>query len=109
VDVPTVWDDTKVLAASVSDYLAVARRSGGSWYIGAMTDWESRSLSLDTGFLDEGAWSAEVFEDGQNAGRNPQDYRKAVMEFEAGEPLEIHMAPGGGWVARLVRRTEQDR
>ena len=109
VDVPTVWDDTKVLAASVSDYLAVARRSGGSWYIGAMTDWESRSLSLDTGFLDEGAWSAEVFEDGQNAGRNPQDYRKAVLHFEAGEPLEIHMAQGGGWVARLVRRTEQDR
>ncbi|MCL7959770.1 MAG: glycoside hydrolase family 97 protein [marine benthic group bacterium] len=109
VDVPTVWDDTRVLAASVSDYLAVARRSGDSWYIGAMTDWESRHLSLDTGFLEEGAWSAEVFEDGQNAGRNPQDYRQVVLEFEAGEPLEIQMAPGGGWVAKLVRRTEQDR
>jgi len=109
VDVPTVWDDTKVLAASVSDYLAVARRSGDSWYIGAMTDWEARDLSLDTGFLDEGAWSAEVFRDGRNAGRNPQDYRKLTLEFEAGEPLEVHLAPGGGWVARLVRKTGQGR
>jgi alpha-glucosidase len=109
VGVPTVWDDTKVLAASVSDYLAVARRSGDSWYIGAMTDWESRDLTLDTGFLGRGAWSAEVFRDGQNAGRNPQDYRRVVLELEAGEPLEVHLAPGGGWVARLVRMTAQDR
>jgi alpha-glucosidase len=109
VDVPTVWDDTRVLAASVSDYLAVARRSGDSWYIGAMTDWESRDLSLDTGFLGEGAWSAEVFADGQNAGRNPQDYRKVVLEVEAGEPLEVHLAPGGGWVARLVRKALGER
>lgn len=109
VDVPTVWDDTKVLAASVGDYLAVARRSGNSWYVGAMTDWESRDLSLDTGFLDEGAWSAEVFTDGRNADRNPQDYRKVVLEFEAGEPLEVHLAPGGGWVGRLVRKTGQGR
>jgi len=109
VDVPTVWDDTKILAASVSDYLAVARRSGDSWFIGAMTDWESRDLTLDTGFLDEGTWSAEVFRDGRNAGRNPQDYRKVVLDFEAGESLKVHLAAGGGWVARLVRKTGQDR
>ena len=40
--VPTVWDDTKVLDAKVSDYILVARRSGDKWFVGAMTDWDPR-------------------------------------------------------------------
>jgi alpha-glucosidase len=96
-----------VLAASVGDYVAVARRSGDTWYVGAMTDWESRDMSLDTGFLGEGVWSAEVFRDGRNADRNPQDYQTVVLEFETGEPLAVHLAPGGGWVARLERKARE--
>jgi alpha-glucosidase len=109
VEVPTVWDETRVLEARVSDYLAVARRSGDVWYVGAMTDWDSRDMSLDTGFLGEGTWSAEVFADGRNASRNPQDYQRKVIEFEAGESLDIRLAPGGGWVARLQLTAERSR
>jgi alpha-glucosidase len=104
VEVPTVWDETRVLAARVGDFVAVARRRADTWYVGAMTDWDPRDLTLDTGFLEQGAWSAEIFRDGRNAGRNPQDYRKAVLDIQAGDPLEIHLAPGGGWVARLERQ-----
>lgn len=106
VEVPTVWDETRVLAASVGDFVAVARRRGDTWYVGAMTDWDSRDLTLDTRFLGEGAWSAEVFQDGWNAGRNPQDYRRAWRDLQAGDSVEIHLAPGGGWVARLERRSD---
>ena len=49
--VPTVWDDTKVLDAKVSDYILVARRSGDKWFVGAMTDWTPRTLELNLGFL----------------------------------------------------------
>jgi alpha-glucosidase len=104
VDVPTVWDDTRVLAARVSDYVAVARRSGDTWYIGAMTDWEPRELSLDTSFLGQGTWSAEIFQDGRNARRAPQDYEASIQDVRAGEPLVVHLAPGGGWAARLKRK-----
>ncbi len=109
VEVPTVWDETRVLAASVGDYVAVARRSGEAWYVGFMTDWEPRDMSLDTGFLGDGLWSVEVFRDGRNAARNPEDYRKEMLEIEAGESLVVHLAPGGGWVARLVRATKRPR
>jgi len=101
VGVPTVWDETRVLAAAVGDYVAVARRSGTSWFVGAMTDWDARDLSLDTGFLGGGSWTAEVFADGRNAGRNPQDYRKAVLRVIPGTSLDVRLAPGGGWVARF--------
>ena len=109
VEVPTVWDETLVLEARVSDYLAVARRSGDTWYIGAMTDWESRDMSFDTGFLEDGVWSVEIFRDGRNADRNPQDYQRLGLKMQAGEPLEVHLAPGGGWVARFVRKAERSR
>ena len=92
VEVPTVWDETDVLAASVGDYIAVVRRSGESWYVGAMTEGESRDLVLDTDFLGRGVWSADVFRDGRNTARKPQHYQK-----------DVHLAPAGGWLARLRR------
>ena len=52
--VPTEWDETKVLDARIADYVAVARRSGRDWYVGAMTDWTPRELEIDFSFLPEG-------------------------------------------------------
>lgn len=104
VEVPTVWDETRVLAARVGDYLAVARRSGDVWYIGAMTDWDARTLSLDVSFLGDGAWSAVRFMDGVNADRDPQDYARVVSDMERPDTLVVQLAPGGGWVARLEPR-----
>lgn len=106
VDVPTVWDETRVLAARLGDFLAVARRSGDSWFVGAMTDWEARSLTLELDFLEGGAWRAVAFADGPNAHRNPVDYRRHVLEIRPREPLEVRLAPGGGWVARLDRASD---
>ncbi len=48
--VPTVWDDTKVLDAKVSDYILVARRSGDKWFVGAMTDWTPRYAGTGSQF-----------------------------------------------------------
>ncbi len=45
--VPTVWDETAVLDAKVSDYIILARKNGDAWYMGAMTDWEAREFTVD--------------------------------------------------------------
>ncbi len=102
-DVPTVWDETRVLTARVSDWIAVARRRGDEWYVGAMTDWTPRELVLDLSFLGEGMWSVEVFEDGLNADRNAEDYRRFEDEVLAGSEVVASLAPGGGWVAKFTR------
>ncbi|HET7839993.1 MAG TPA: glycoside hydrolase family 97 protein, partial [Terriglobia bacterium] len=36
--VPTVWDDTKVLAGEPGKFVAIARKHGDTWYLGAMTN-----------------------------------------------------------------------
>ncbi len=65
--VPAVWDEMRVLQAKIGDYVAVARRRGRDWWIGAITDWTARPLSLDLSFLPEGAFQLDAFEDGRNA------------------------------------------
>jgi alpha-glucosidase len=102
VNIPVIWDDIKVLDAKVGDYLLLARRSGKEWFIGALTDWTSRDMSLDLSFLPSGEYTMEIFGDGINADRYAGDYRHYKVNIKSGDRMKIHLAPGGGWAARIV-------
>lgn len=99
--VPTVWDETVGLAASVGEYAAVARRSGEKWYIGAITDWTARTLEAPLKFLGGGRYRMTVFADGVNADRIARDYRTETREVTRDDTVALRMAPGGGWAAVL--------
>ena len=101
--VPTVWDETKVLDARVSDYVIVARKNGNEWYVGAMTDWTPRKLKIDFSFLEEGNYIAEIFSDGVNTARFASDFKRTVKNITPSESIQIVLAPGGGWVARIYK------
>ena len=102
--VPTVWDETKGLCGKVGEYIAIARRSGDDWYVGAMTDWTSRELVLDLTFLPEGSYEVELYRDGVNAYRIARDYKKEVIELPSDRNLTVNMAPGGGFAAKIVKK-----
>ena len=87
--VPTEWDDTKVLAAKIADYVVVARRSGRDWYVGAMTDWTPRSLDVDLSFLSEGTFTMEAYQDGVNADKFASDYKKTTVGVNQTTKLTI--------------------
>ena len=101
--VPSVWDDTKVLEAKVSDYILMARRSGDTWFVGAMTDWSPREMELDLGFLPEGNYKMEVWKDGINASKHAADFAQEEMSVTNGSKVTIEMAPGGGWVGIITK------
>ena len=100
--IPSVWDETRVLDAKIAEYALVARRSGKDWYVGAMTDWTPRDLQVDFSFLPDGNFTMEAYEDGVNADRNASDYKLVKMQVNRSTRLNIHLAPGGGWAARIV-------
>jgi alpha-glucosidase len=100
--VPVVWDETRVLQARIGDYVAVARRSGADWYIGAITDWERRELEIDLSFLPAGSFQMEAYQDGVNAGRRGEDCKKVTSSVTSGTKLKISLAEGGGWAARIA-------
>ncbi len=98
--VPTVWDTTIVLSAKLADNIAVARRNGDDWYIGAMTDGE-KDLSIDFSFLDDGKYKMEYYEDGINANRYAEDFVMEKGIVTNSDTMDIHLATGGGWAARI--------
>jgi alpha-glucosidase len=94
--VPTTWDETKVLHAEVGKSLTVARRHGKNWFIGGLTDWNPREESIDLGFLGEGIYHMSAWMDGINADRNGNDFRIEKRVVTAKDTLQIKLAPGGG-------------
>ena len=102
--IPTVWDETLMLEAAVSDYIIVARRKGDTWYIGAMTDWTPREFRIDLTFLDKGEYSMEYMCDGVNAGRYAEDYKKGISTVVKNQRVSIQLASGGGWAAILKKK-----
>lgn len=101
--VPTVWDETKVLEAKVSNYIAVARRSGDTWYVGAMTDWDPREMQLKLDFLGDGTYTMKVWKDGVNAAKHAADFAQETLDVTANSTVNVKMAPGGGWVAIIEK------
>jgi len=99
--VPTVWHDTKVLHAKMGDFVAIARRHGMDWYVGAMTDWTARELEIDFSFLPAGSYQLEAYEDGPNADRSGNDYRHIITRVNRSTKLKIKLAGGGGWAGRI--------
>ncbi|MBO5498036.1 MAG: glycoside hydrolase family 97 protein [Bacteroidales bacterium] len=106
--VPEIWDETRGLDGKVGEYIAIARRSGLDWYVGAMTDWNAREMTLDLSFLPEGDYKVELYRDGVNADRAACDYRKEVIDLPADRLLKITMAPGGGFVAKITEVVEKE-
>jgi alpha-glucosidase len=102
VKVPVVWDDVKVLKGKVGDYLLLARCSGNEWFVGALTDWSQRDMDLDLSFLGQGEYNMEIFQDGINADRYASDYKHMRLEVRSDLKMKIQLAPGGGWVARII-------
>ena len=102
--IPVEWDEIRPLDGKVGDYVAVARRNGSDWYVGAITDWTPRNLVLELDFLDEGReYTMEFFRDGINADMSANDYKREISKVRKGDKIDTDMAPGGGWVARISR------
>ena len=101
--VPTVFDETVALDGKVGEYAALAKKKNNVWFVGALSDWTSRQLSLNFSFLGDGQYEAEIFSDGVNADRQASDYKREIMKISKGDTLNISMAPGGGWTARIYK------
>ena len=96
--VPTIWDETIALDGQIGEYVVIARRSGSKWYIGGLTNWEARdiSITLPSEIAATAAASAELWRDGINADRAACDYKRESIPLN--NPLSVHLAPGGGFV-----------
>jgi alpha-glucosidase len=80
VKIPVVWDDIIGIDGKVGDY----------------------DMDLDLSFLPAGKYSMDIFQDGINADRYAGDYKHLKTSVKSGDKMKIHLAPGGGWAARIT-------
>lgn len=100
---PTVWDDTKVVCGKMGEYVVVARRSGGTWYIGGMCNWDGKKVEIDLSkIVPEGSYKAEIFFDPPNSDMMATDYKRAETTLKSSDKFEMTMRSGGGFAIKLV-------
>lgn len=97
--VPAVWDDTRVLKASVGEYVVVARRNGDVWYIGGMVGEKGQKFEIDLDFLSKGNKTLTYWEDGVNVDMNANDFARRTQKVKKGDKITITMYDGGGYAA----------
>ena len=100
---PTEWDETRFLGGAPDEYIAVARRNGGVWYIGVIGGSTAREMELDLSFLGEGPVAVEYWQDGRKAAKQPTDLSHGTLTLKGGAPLRIRLAPSGGYVAKVAQ------
>ncbi|MDP4151411.1 MAG: glycoside hydrolase family 97 protein [Bacteroidota bacterium] len=100
---PTTWDETLPLDGKIGEYAIVARRKGDAWFVGGISNWTGRSVTVHFDFLGSGTYNAEIFTDGPNANRVGNDYIRSERRIVKGDELRIDMANGGGFAIRLSK------
>jgi alpha-glucosidase len=105
-DVAVDWDTTRLLDGRIGDYVAVARRERGgqTWFVGAITDEQSRTLELPLSFLKPGGrYVAEIYADGPGVNwlDNPLPVTITRRRVTSATRLRIVLAPGGGQAIRI--------
>lgn len=101
--IPTVWDETIILNAELGKYIVEVRRNGEEWFLAAMNNWDVVEFDIPLDFLEEGSYQAEIASDGINAAKNPKDFKLTVSKLSPNGKLNIKLAPGGGFVARIKK------
>ena len=101
--VPTVWDEMRVLQAVPDEYVVIARRKGSDWYVGSIGNDSSRDVTLPLDFLGDGEYSLDLYTDAADVDTDPNHLDKSVRKVGPSDVLNIHLAACGGFAARLVK------
>jgi hypothetical protein len=106
-DVAVDWDDTKIIEAEPGDYLTVARKAKGTgnWFIGAITDEQSRVSIIALNFLTKGKkYIARVYRDADDASwkTNPEAYKIEQYQVTSTSVLKLKLAEGGGAAISII-------
>ena len=92
------YDESVVLQGEIGEFIVVARRTGSTWYVAAVTNDEERELVLPLDFISDTAHEAFLFLDGDDADyeTNPLSFSVEQREVGKGEVLRLRLARGGG-------------
>ena len=99
--IPTTWDETRVPAAEVDQWVSVARRTGNDWYVGTINNSQERDIEIPLKFLSKGNYIAEIYSDAADSEQNPNHLFKQLLKVDNSDYLPVHLLSGGGQAIHL--------
>jgi Glycoside hydrolase 97. len=112
-DVPVDWQRTVPLLGEIGKFYVVARqdRNSDDWYVGGVTNEDSRMVDLYLDFLDDDEeYVLELYCDGRSAHyvENQLEIEIESRRVKKGEKIDIYLAPGGGFAVRLFKVKKEE-
>ncbi|GAA3628911.1 hypothetical protein GCM10022267_14280 [Lentzea roselyniae] len=95
---PTVWDETKLLDGDPDTHAVVARRNGDRWFVGGIAT-QDRTLRAQLGFLGGGQWLVETVRDPATRADVVRD-RQVLRNTDT---LDVPVRRNGGFAAVICR------
>ncbi len=97
--VPSTWDETRVLPGSrIGEIAAFARRKGNVWFVAVVNGGGARHLSITTDFLPGAEFRATEVRD---AAGKPAALDLSHTTIQGGGTVDTALEAGGGFVAVL--------
>jgi alpha-glucosidase len=96
---PTAWDETRLLAGRPGKEVFIARRAGERWYLGGISAVSAKTFSTPLTFLGQGRWLVETLRDG------PHGLVREARIVRATDSLAVPVAANGGLVSVICRYT----
>jgi len=103
-NVPTVWDETRVLNAEPGQYLTIARKHNNDWYIGTINNSDKRTLKISLNFLPPGNYRAELYQDAGDVAKMPNHLTEIIKTVSAKDVVDVMIASGGGQAMRIMKQ-----
>ena len=89
---PTTWDDSRVLHGSIGNYITLARQKGDQWFVGTIVA-NAVNLDIPLSFLGEGTFTAKIYQE------DPSQKKNVVietLEVSSTSVLSANMSAGSG-------------
>lgn len=110
-DVPSSWDETKVIDAHIGHYIAIARRKADKWFIGAICDEHCYLIKQPLSFLDKNTtYLASIYSDSTSTDWeiNPESNEIGKYLVTNLDTIYSTLAKAGGQAIELSLATPSD-
>lgn len=105
-NLPTAWDETRLVEGFPGTHIVMARRKGENWYISGINgENQERNISVPLSFIATGDYTSQLLSDGAN----PRDIVTSEINYQvqANNTINLNMQPYGGFMMVLKRTTCQ--
>ncbi|WP_372935812.1 glycoside hydrolase family 97 N-terminal domain-containing protein [Seonamhaeicola sp.] len=102
-NVPTTWDETKVLQAEIAEIGVIARRKGSDWFVGCINGTTARQVEVDFSFLESDAkYKAKVYTDDETVKTRTQ-VKIEEIEVSKDSKLNLDVKSNNGFTIHITK------